>query len=183
MIVGEAATATYTTTKTTMETAPLILITSPTRGELVEAGPVVVRGSAADGLSGLLGVACNGTAATLHDTGFTCQVVVPVGTTSIEVLATDVASNVRTVTVEVTTVDDIGTTPPRGLRVSPATATLVVGASRAFAVRDDLGRIPPGGGVRRRPGSWARTRVGDGRWRCSRHSIKPARSRTCYDSA
>ena len=144
MIVGEAATTTFTTTKTTMETAPLAVITSPTRGELVEAGAVVIRGSATDGLSGLLGVSCNGSAATLDDTGFTCQVTVPVGTTTIEVRATDVAANVRTVTVEVTTVDDVGTTPPTGLRVSPSTATVVVGASRGFSVRDDLGRIPPG---------------------------------------
>jgi hypothetical protein len=126
------------------KTAPLLLITSPTRGELVEAGPVVIRGTATDGLSGLLGVACNGTAATLDDTGFTCEVTVPVGTTTIEVRATDVAANVRTVTLDVTTVDDIGTTPPTRMRVSPATATLVVGASRAFAVRDDLGRMPRG---------------------------------------
>jgi hypothetical protein len=74
---------------------------------LVEAGAVVIRGSATDGLSGLLGVSCNGSAATLDDTGFTCQVTVPVGTTTIEVRATDVASNVRTVTVDVTTVDDV----------------------------------------------------------------------------
>jgi hypothetical protein len=41
-------------------------------------------------------------------------------------------------------VDDVGTTPPTRLRVSPSTSTVVVGASRGFSVRDDLGRIPPG---------------------------------------
>ena len=42
MIVGEAATATNTTTKTTMETAPLVVITSPSRGDPVTAGPITV---------------------------------------------------------------------------------------------------------------------------------------------
>jgi hypothetical protein len=125
-------------------TAPVVVITSPSLGELVVAGPVTVRGSVIDGLSGLLGVSCNGTAATVDDTGFTCQVVVPAGTTTVEVLATDVASNVRRATIDVATVEEAVTTPPLGLRVSPAKASLVMGASRGFTVKDTFGRVLPG---------------------------------------
>jgi Glucodextranase, domain B len=138
------ATATASVHVKVDQTAPLILIGSPARGELVVAGPITVRGTVADALSGLQGVSCNGVAATVDETGFTCQVVVAAGTTTVEVVATDVASNVRRATIEVATVEEATTRPPLGLRVSPATATLVMGASRSFSVKDTYGRVLPG---------------------------------------
>jgi hypothetical protein len=121
-------------------TPPLVSITSPTVGTPVSPGPLTVRGIAADAMSEA-SATCNGQPAAEVEAGFSCEVLVPAGPSSIVVEAVDQAGNTRAVTVDVDTTD-LQTRPPTSLRVTPGEVTLVLGAKRTFAVIDDLGRIP-----------------------------------------
>jgi Concanavalin A-like lectin/glucanases superfamily/Regulator of chromosome condensation (RCC1) repeat/Chitobiase/beta-hexosaminidase C-terminal domain/Putative Ig domain/Glucodextranase, domain B/Putative binding domain, N-terminal/Viral BACON domain len=126
------------------KTAPFVSISSPTRGQLVDAGPITITGTVTDSLSGVSGVACGGHVATVLDSSFSCTVTVPAGMSTVTVSATDLATNLRTIVLEISTADVIDSVPPTSLRVSPQQVTMLVGNTRAFAVVDDRGRIPSG---------------------------------------
>jgi hypothetical protein len=63
---------------------------------------VRVEGRVSDALAQVLDVACNGVRAALSPGSFACEVTVPTGSSSIEVLARDRASNVASARVTVT---------------------------------------------------------------------------------
>jgi hypothetical protein len=78
------------------KTQPVLTVTSPASGSTATTSQVTITGSATDALSGVTGVTCNGAAATLSGSGFTCTVNLATGTNTIELAATDRAGNIRT---------------------------------------------------------------------------------------
>jgi Bacterial Ig-like domain (group 2) len=87
-------------------------------------------------------ITCNGVAATFTNPTFSCTPIVPAGTSTITVRATDAASNSRTITIEVSSSDVAVTTPPMTLYLTPQQVTRVSGQTRRFSVMDNLGRVP-----------------------------------------
>jgi YD repeat-containing protein/YVTN family beta-propeller protein len=84
------------------KTAPAVAIASPAEGSTVASSPVTVTGTITELLSGLVGVTCNGAAATLNETAFSCDVPVSAGTNTLLVQATDRAGNVGSASRQVT---------------------------------------------------------------------------------
>jgi hypothetical protein len=82
------------------ETPPNLTVSSPSNGATIAlaAGAIGVNGTASDNVSGLAGVTCNGTAATISVSSFVCNVSLTPGSNSIAVVATDVAGNTTSVT-------------------------------------------------------------------------------------
>jgi hypothetical protein len=124
------------------KTAPYVSISSPSLGQIVAAGGLVLRGTTIDLLSGLTGVTCNDQPAMLTDASFLCNVTIPAGTSSISLRAFDAASNIRTTTVQVMTEDAVSSSPPARLRVTPQNITMLAGETRRFSLLDNLDRVP-----------------------------------------
>jgi len=74
-------------------TPPMLNVTSPPNGSNVGTSQVAVHGLVTDALSGVSGVTCNGAAATLTASAFTCNVTLTPGSNAITVATTDVAGN------------------------------------------------------------------------------------------
>jgi len=81
---------------------PVISITSPANGATVSASPVSVSGTVSDALSGVASVACNGAAATVQGSSFSCSVTVTSGANTITATATDNAGNTSSASESVT---------------------------------------------------------------------------------
>lgn len=77
------------------KTPPSVSVTSPMNGSTIglAASSISVSGAGSDSLSGLAGVTCNGAAATVSGSQFTCTVSLSKGSNSIPVQAMDVAGN------------------------------------------------------------------------------------------
>jgi hypothetical protein len=107
-------------------TGPTLSITAPADGATVSATPVTVTGTAADGISGLSGVLCNGAPAVLKGSSYSCSVALVTGVNPITVEARDVAGNAASlqiaVRLETTTAD---TTPPVLAVGSPASGAVL----------------------------------------------------------
>src|SRR5258708_4674349 len=73
---------------------PLLTIVSPANGDVTSSTSVPVSGLTSDTLSGVAGVTCNGTPATVTGSSFTCSFQITQGSISITVAVTDVAGNV-----------------------------------------------------------------------------------------
>ena len=104
-------------------TPPAVQITSPPSGERLDASPVTVSGTIADGLSGVVGVTCGGRPASLSSSTFTCVQPLVDGSNTISVDATDLAGNTATSQIDVTLVSD--TSPPVLTITRPTAGTLV----------------------------------------------------------
>jgi hypothetical protein len=83
-------------------TPPIINITSPLNGATVTSNSLTLSGTATDALSGVGGVTCNGTQATLSGSNFSCTLTLPSANNSIAVIGTDLAGNTTTTTLNVT---------------------------------------------------------------------------------
>jgi hypothetical protein len=94
------------------KTMPLLQIDSPPDGATVPSSPVTVSGTATDALSGIKSVECNGTAATVAGSNFTCDVPIVAGDNTILVEARDAAGNVATASRTVRLEAGGDTTPP-----------------------------------------------------------------------
>jgi len=90
---GAGNTATASVTVKLDKTPPSLAVTSPANGTKIFVSPVAVDGTAADALSGVASVTCNGAPVTVSGTGFSCSVTLVPGTNSTNVVATDVAGN------------------------------------------------------------------------------------------
>lgn len=123
------------------KTAPFVSVGSPSLGALVDPGALTMSGTAIDLLSGLTAITCNDLPATVTDNTFSCDATVPSGTSSVTVRAFDLASNVHTTTVSVTTEDSISSSPA-SLRITPEHVTILAGEMRDFTVMDNLFRVP-----------------------------------------
>jgi hypothetical protein len=75
------------------KTPPTVSISSPVAGAIINISTVNVTGSVSDSLSGLAKVTCNGLAATITGSSFTCSQSLATGTNTISVQAIDVAGN------------------------------------------------------------------------------------------
>jgi RHS repeat-associated protein len=75
------------------KTPPNISIASPANNATVSTPAVQLTGTVTDALSGVASASCNGTAAVLQGSTFTCSLALTQGTNNITVSATDVAGN------------------------------------------------------------------------------------------
>ena len=76
------------------KTPPTVTITAPQDNAQVTSSPVSVTATVSDALSGLAGVTCNGSPATLSNGSATCQAALNAGPNPITVQASDLAGNV-----------------------------------------------------------------------------------------
>jgi RHS repeat-associated protein len=83
------------------KTPPVVTITSPANGATVNPPSLTVSGTATDLLSGVASVSCQGAAATLSGSNFSCVVPIVAGPNSIVVQAIDAAGNMAQATVSV----------------------------------------------------------------------------------
>ena len=86
-------TTTVSATISLDKTPPMLTITSPVSGAVVPLPSVTVSGTVSDILSGVASVTCQGSAATISGSSFTCVVPVVAGPNTITVQATDAAGN------------------------------------------------------------------------------------------
>jgi RHS repeat-associated protein len=86
-------TATVSATVNLDKTPPTLSITSPVSGAVVPLPSVTVTGNVSDSLSGVASVSCQGNAATISGSSFTCVVPIVAGPNTITVQATDAAGN------------------------------------------------------------------------------------------
>ena len=101
------------------KTPPAVSISSPVTGAIVNTSTVSVSGSVSDSLSGLAKVTCNGLAATITGSSFTCSQSLAAGTNTISVQAIDVAGNSTSATTTVAFVK-----PPQITITSPVNSAL-----------------------------------------------------------
>jgi hypothetical protein len=101
------------------KTPPAVSISSPVTGAIVNTSTVSVSGSVSDSLSGLAKVTCNGLAATITNSSFTCSQSLAAGTNTISVQAIDVAGNSVSATTTVAFVK-----PPQITITSPVNSAL-----------------------------------------------------------
>jgi glucodextranase-like protein len=97
--ITESATdrATNSASATTLvnldKTPPVVSITSPVAGVVVNTSSITVGGTVNDALSGVASVKCGGTAATLSGSSFSCSQSLVPGTNAIQIQALDIAGN------------------------------------------------------------------------------------------
>lgn len=82
-------------------TRPNVAIASPRDGDVLSVAPVTVTGAASDALSGIAGVDCNGSTASLSNSTFTCDVPLTGGPSSILVQVTDRVGNAASASITV----------------------------------------------------------------------------------
>jgi sugar lactone lactonase YvrE len=82
-----SATVSIDATSPTISLAPVTAVTKQST--------ISISGTAADALSGLNGVTCNGTPATVSGSSFTCSVTLSEGTNALHIIAADRAGNQR----------------------------------------------------------------------------------------
>jgi hypothetical protein len=75
------------------KTPPALNVVSPASGSNFNSGKISVQGLISDALSGFGSLSCNGTAAVITGTAFTCDLTLAKGSNAISVVATDVAGN------------------------------------------------------------------------------------------
>jgi hypothetical protein len=112
--------ATTSVTLNIDKTPPAIAISSPANGATLSASPVSVTGTIAETLSGIAGIGCNGTPATLSASTFTCNLPLVNGVNTVVVDAIDVAGNAASSTISVNFVPG-----PVVTITSPATGSTV----------------------------------------------------------
>jgi hypothetical protein len=112
------------------KTPPKVNISSPTNGSTISLSTVSIglSGTESDNLSGISTVTCNGSAASISGSSFTCTVLLTQGANSISVQATDVAGNSSSSPLALTyaPAPQLAITSPANLSVtniSPATVT------------------------------------------------------------
>jgi hypothetical protein len=116
------------------KTSPAIAITSPANGANVTS-PLAVTGTVTDSLSGTSAVTCNGTAASVNGTSFSCSVPLVTGSNTINAIATDVAGNIATASVTVlnSSVGTITMITPNATQQGQVFTVTVTGANSHFA--------------------------------------------------
>ena len=138
---------------------PVITIASPAEAATVSGSQVTVSGQVSDAISGVSGISCNGTSATVTGEQFTCTVALTAGPNVLSFSAADAAGNVGTASRTVfagSSAPSVRITEPENLtfvNISPITvrgtvsdpsATLTVGgiatplANGAFSVQVPL---------------------------------------------
>jgi hypothetical protein len=144
--VTDAASATATTSVSVKldKTAPSLNISSPGNGNTVTAAAQTISGTFIETLSGIAGITCNGGAATIAANVFTCPVSLSAGSNSITVLATDVAGNIGTSTLNLTyaPLPTVTLTAPANLSYLSLSPTTVSGSVSDPAATVVINSIP-----------------------------------------
>lgn len=131
-------------------TPPTITITSPATGGSVYASQTTVSGTVSDTLSGVATVSCNGAAAQLSGSTFTCVTTLSVGADSITATAVDAAGNSASASANVTLVPApvVTITAPGNLsftNLSPITVRGTVDNSTDTVTINGISAAPTGG--------------------------------------
>jgi hypothetical protein len=131
------------------KTPPTIAITSPAAGS-VYASQTTVSGTVSDALSGVASVSCNGAAAQVSGSTFTCATALSVGADTISATATDAAGNSAATSVSVTLVPApvVTITSPANLsftNLSPITVRGTVDSSADTVTINGISAVPSGG--------------------------------------
>ncbi len=106
-------------------TAPSVAVTSPANGSTAAAGnPITVNGTISDALSGIAGVTCNGSPASVSGSSFVCSVLSSSSSTSVAVQVTDVAGNVSSTNLTVNAPPPPPPPPVQGPPPTPAVTSV-----------------------------------------------------------
>ncbi len=110
-------------------TAPVLTVTSPAGGTKLFAGTVTTSGIVTDATSGVSGVTCNVVAGSVLGSSFSCDVPLTAGANSISAVATDLAGNSSTQSLDVTYAPKptVALTAPTHLAYFNITPTTVTG--------------------------------------------------------
>jgi hypothetical protein len=130
-------------------TGPALTFTR-SNDETVFVSTLAITGSAADALSGIAGVSCNGTPATTSGSQFQCQATLAPGANSIPAVATDAAGNTTSATLSLTYVrmPKVTITSPANLayfNISPTTVTGTVDDASATVTINSIAAPLAGG--------------------------------------
>jgi uncharacterized repeat protein (TIGR01451 family) len=113
-------------------TAPTLVVLTPAPGSTLATSAVLLQGTAQDATSGLEAVTCNGAAATVTGTSFSCALTLAAGANAFTVRATDRAGNVTTTSVGLTfTPPTTPVTPSAPLTADVSVTTTVSPTSAA----------------------------------------------------
>jgi hypothetical protein len=134
--IGRTATATLTLNID--KTPPTLSVASPTDGASLSDANLTVSGTAADSLSGITTVRCNGAPATFDGTNLSCNISLNPGINLVAVRTTDAAGNVSASIMHVNLAAPLPA--PTALLITPANINLLVGATQQFSAVDNLGR-------------------------------------------
>lgn len=131
---------------------PTVTIASPSNGSTISLSTISIglHGSESDGLSGIAGVTCNGSPASIVGANFTCTVLLTQGPNSISVQAEDVAGNSSTSPLSLTfaPAPQIKLTSPVNLtitNISPVTVNGTVSDPAATVTVNGI-QVPQSGG-------------------------------------
>ncbi|MBL8238951.1 MAG: carboxypeptidase regulatory-like domain-containing protein [Bryobacterales bacterium] len=117
------------------KTAPVVAISSPANGALVNTTSITVTGSISDALSGAASALCNAVPATINASTYSCVVPLTSGANSITIQAKDKAGNSATASVNVTlttagpVISLLGTPAPNGAGWNNANVTVTATCS------------------------------------------------------
>jgi len=141
-----SATATFSIDKT----PPALNVTSPLNVTNVSSSQLTIQGLTSDALSGVRAVTCNGTAANLTGTAFSCGITLSLGGNTITVVATDGAGNSTTSTLNISFVTPVNVqiTSPTSLQLfsgNPVTVTGTVGDSTSTVTVNGVTATQSGG--------------------------------------
>ncbi len=135
------------------KTPPMVAIQSPPNGSTIDLSTpsISVAGTVSDALSGVASLKCNGAAATISGSSFSCPVSLVQGTNSISIQATDIAGNVGTSNLALTyaPAPQITITSPANLSVTnltPVTANGTVSDPTATVKINGISVPQSGGG-------------------------------------
>jgi Glucodextranase, domain B len=125
------------------ETPPTIAVSSPNSGITVTNANLQITGTAADNLSGVALVSCNGTSAVLASGSFNCNVSLLAGANTIQVQASDQAGNTATSQITVT-FSATPPVPPKTIAITPNLVNMLVGDSRSVTLIGEIGQAVAG---------------------------------------
>jgi PKD repeat protein/methionine-rich copper-binding protein CopC len=97
---GNSATASATINLD--KTPPVLTLTAPADGAVLNASPATVSGTVSDAVSAVASASCNGAAAALNGGALSCQVPLQSGTQQLSILVLDAAGNEATRSLSVT---------------------------------------------------------------------------------
>ena len=128
------------------KTPPKVTIASPPNGSTINLSSVSIglNGSQSDNLSGVSTVTCNGSAAAISGSNFTCSVLLTQGPNSISVQATDVAGNTSSSPLGLTyrPAPKLAITSPNNLSITNLTPVTVNGTVSDPAANVTINGIP-----------------------------------------
>lgn len=126
------------------KTQPTLTVHNVEDGDTIPVGTtqLTVHGNAADFTSGVSSVTCNGTAATITEQRYTCNLSLSAGGNTIHIVAEDQAGNSSSRDFSVTVGEP---PPPTSIEITPATMTLLPDERRELHVNDQRGRAVAGG--------------------------------------